>query len=96
MCTILDSKELEAKSYSDQTGKFPIRSASGNQYLFVLYHYDTNIIHAVLIKSRHAEHICSAWKECFATLKHHGEQPNLHILDNECLYEFKKSSHQKK
>ena len=55
MCTIIDSKELESKSYSDQTGRFPVRSTSGNQYIVMLYHYDTNSIHAVPIKSRHAD-----------------------------------------
>ena len=33
MCAIIDSKELESKSYSDQTGKFPVRLASGNQHI---------------------------------------------------------------
>lgn len=31
LCTVIDSAELKDKSYSDQTGKFPVRSASGNQ-----------------------------------------------------------------
>ena len=50
MCSIFDTEELNSKSYSDQTGKFPITSSRGNKYIFVLYHYDTNTIHAVPIK----------------------------------------------
>ena len=30
LCTITDSKELESKSYSDQTGCFPVKSTQGN------------------------------------------------------------------
>jgi len=32
-------------TFSDQTGKFPFKSLSGNQYLFVFYHYNSNYIH---------------------------------------------------
>ena len=31
LCSIIDSKDLQSKSYSDQTGKFPIKPVSGNQ-----------------------------------------------------------------
>lgn len=91
MCAIIDSKELESKSYSDQTGRFPVRSTSGNQYIFILYYYDTNSIHDVSIKSRHADVISAAWQKVFDTIQHHGEQPSLHILDNECAYDIKQS-----
>lgn len=70
--------------------------ASGNQYIFVLYHFDTNSIYALPIKYRHADQISAAWQKIFDTLQHHGGQPSLHILDNECSYDitqaFKKSN----
>ena len=91
MCSIMDSSELRSKSYSDQTGKFPIKSASGNQYIFVMYHYDTNSIHATPIKSRHTTHITEAWEKTFHLLKSHGEAPDIHILDNECSFEMKQA-----
>ena len=50
LCAIFDSNELASKSYSEQTGKFPIKSTQGNQYIFIIYHYDKNTIHAVTIK----------------------------------------------
>ena len=50
MCSILDTAELTPKSYSDQTGKFPVTSSRGNQYIFILYHFDTNTIHDVPLK----------------------------------------------
>ena len=86
LCAIFDSNELASKSYSDQTGKFPIKLSQGNQYVFVMYHYDTNTIHAVPIKSGHIENTVTVWKTTFDLLKIHGKTPNIHILDNECSY----------
>lgn len=31
-------------AYIDLTGRFPYRSARGNEYIFVAYHYDANAI----------------------------------------------------
>ena len=61
MCYIIDSSELSFKSSSDQTGKVPVRYASGNQYIFIFYYYDTYRIHVVPLKSRHASHIVESW-----------------------------------
>ena len=40
------------KIFTDQTGRFPIPSSTGNQYVFLLYDYDSNYIHAIAIKNR--------------------------------------------
>ena len=54
-----------------------------------MYHYDTNIIHTVPIRSRHAKCITDAWKSIFSILKTQGVAPNLHIFDNEYSYHLK-------
>ena len=36
-----------SKLYTDDTGKFPVRLRSGNQYIIVTYHCDSNAILAV-------------------------------------------------
>ena len=72
------------KSYSDQTGRFPVPSSRGNNYLFVLYNQDTNTIHPVAIQNRQAASIRDAWEETHKVLVHQGHPPDLHILDNEC------------
>jgi hypothetical protein len=77
------------KSYSDQTGRFPVPSSRGNNYLFVLYHYDTNTIHAVAIPNRQAASIRNAWEATHKKLLKQGHAPNLHILDNECSQDLK-------
>ena len=69
LCPIFDSNELTSKRCSDQTGKNPIKSLQGNQYIFVMYHYDNTKIHALPIKSRHIENIITAWQTTFEILK---------------------------
>jgi hypothetical protein len=77
------------KSYSDQTGQFPVLSSSGNHYLFVLYNQDTNYIHAVAIPNRKAATLRDAWETTHKLLIQQGHPPDLHILDNECSQELK-------
>ena len=90
MCHFFPNKSA-SKRYSNQTGKFPIKSSQSNQYVFMMYQYDTNTIHDVPIKSRHTENIVTAWQTTFDILKKHGEAPNIHILDNECSYYMKQA-----
>ena len=41
-----------SKLYTDDTGRFPVISRKGNQYIMVAYHCDTNAIMAVPFKSQ--------------------------------------------
>ena len=86
--TILHRNDV-LKSYSDQTGQFPIPSSSGNNYMFILYHQDTNTIHAVGIPNRKGPSIRDAWESTHRLLLHRGHAPELHILDNECSLDLK-------
>ena len=40
------------KLYTDDTGRFPVISRTGNQYILVAYHFYANAIMAVPFKSR--------------------------------------------
>jgi hypothetical protein len=75
--------------YSDQTGRFPVPSSRGNHYIFVLYHQDTNSIHAVAIPNRQAASIHTAWESIHKTLVYQGHAPQLRVLDNECSQALK-------
>ena len=44
--------EETGKVYTDQTGRFPVRSSAVNQYILVLYDYDSNAILTEAIKTR--------------------------------------------
>jgi hypothetical protein len=55
----------------------------------VLYHHDTNTIHAVAIPNQQAASIRHAWETTHKIVVAHGHAPNLHILDNECSQNLK-------
>jgi hypothetical protein len=50
--------EQTGKSYSDLTGRFPVRSERGNLYVLVVYLYDDNAILVEPIKNRGEAGIC--------------------------------------
>ena len=70
--------------YTDQTGKFVAPSSNGNNYLCVLYDYDSNAILAEPMPSRTGKSILTAYKALHAKLCAAGLRPQLHRLDNEC------------
>ena len=75
--------ETSERTYSDQTGAFPIQSSRGNKYIFIMYAYDANTIMVEPIKSRQAKTITEAWIKCHKQLNSSGYAPILHVLDNE-------------
>ena len=77
------TQEITGKTFSDQTGKFVCPSVSGNKYIFILYHYDSNSIHARAIPSRTKHQLLTAYKSIVQDLTKRGFKPRLHTLDNE-------------
>ena len=86
---IFVTSELSSKKYLDQTGKFSVTSNQDDKYICILYHYNTNSIDAVLIKSRHTHKITKAWEDVFSLLKKRGKALDIHILNNKCSFEMK-------
>ena len=80
---------LNRKIYSDQTGKFPYRLSRGNQYLLVMYDYDSNAIVFEPLKSRQTKEMTKAFQICCNKLKITPTENNLFILDNECSGDIK-------
>ena len=70
--------------YTDQTGKFVQPSSNGNNYLLILYDYDSNCILAEPLKSCTANAILGAYKMLHTQLCNAGLCPQLQCLDNEC------------
>ena len=46
--------ETTGKIYMDQTGRFPVTSSKGHQYILVLYDYDANAILTEALRNRTA------------------------------------------
>jgi hypothetical protein len=76
--------EMTGQVYANQTGKFTFPSSNGNNYLFILYDYDSNLILAEPMKSPCAQDIVTTYKTVHTKLCRAGLQPKLARLDNEC------------
>jgi Reverse transcriptase (RNA-dependent DNA polymerase) len=76
--------EPTGQIYTDQTGRFVTPSSNGNNYLVILYDYDSNSILAEPTKNKSAESILTAYKALHARLCAAGLRPQLQRLDNEC------------
>ena len=74
--------EPQNQIFSDLMGRMVIPSSNGNQYIFVLYDYDSNAILVTAIPNCQAKTI----KDAFAKLHRHlvlaGLRPKLQHLDN--------------
>jgi hypothetical protein len=90
----VDIQPITGKIYTDQTGRFMAPSSAGNEYVFILYEYDGNSIHAEAIKNRTAPELKRAYAKIVTLLKSRGLTPKMQILDNEAsklLQEYIKS-----
>ncbi len=67
---LIDNKEF-ARSYYDQTGRFPITSGRGNKYVFIFYDYDANAILATAIPNRQGSTISEAWTKTYSRSGQH-------------------------
>ena len=70
--------------HTDQTGKFVVASNSGNNYILVLYDYDSNSILVEPLRSRTGPCILAGYQVLHARLVAAGLRPKLQRLDNEC------------
>jgi Reverse transcriptase (RNA-dependent DNA polymerase) len=85
----LAAAEPKQVVYTDQTGRLPHPSASGNNYLLIAYDYDSNAILLRPIKNRTAEALTAAIADVHSTLTKGGCRPLFHRLDNECPQHLK-------
>ena len=79
----LDPKQPTGNSFSDLTGRFPIQSNRGTNYIFVLYDYDSNAILVRPLRNRSAHKIHRVFTSVHTYLVTCGLRPRLHTLDNE-------------
>jgi hypothetical protein len=80
----LDVPDATGKISTDQTGRFISPSSTGNNYILILYDYDSNAILAKAMPNRTATAILTAYKALHGDLVAAGRRPKLQRLDNEC------------
>ena len=86
----VDFKKETGIIATDQTGRFPVRVSSGNQYLMVVHVRDPNVILAIPIKNRSQTSLMQAYEMLYDRITTKGFTPMLHICNNECPSVFKK------
>jgi hypothetical protein len=80
-----------SKLFTDDTGRFLVRSQSGNQYIMVAYHCDSNTILAVPFKNRADKHCLIAYNSIMKCLKDCKLLVNLQVLDNKASKTYKQT-----
>ena len=78
----------QSKLYTDDTGRFPVKSRAGNQYIMVAYH-SSNLILAQPFASRKDKHRIAAYDAIMTKLKAANLDVDLQVLDNEASKEYK-------
>jgi hypothetical protein len=76
--------DITGQIYSDQTGRFPVTSSKGNQYIMIVYDYDSAAILAEPLKNRTEQELVRAYSKLHQHLTDRGLKPQLQKLDNEC------------
>ena len=70
--------------HQDSTGRFPITSLSGNEYIMVFYCEDSNYIHVEPYAFKAASSHTAAFDRGFKFFTTRGRTPRIQRLDNEC------------
>ena len=90
----MPSQELHIKVekirmfYTYDTGRFPVRSRSGNQYTMIAYHCGSNAIIAATFKSHANKNRQLAYGAIMQRIKDCSMLLDLQILDNEASTEY--------
>jgi hypothetical protein len=77
-----------SKLFTDDMGRFPVRSRSGNQYIMLAYHCDSNAILVEPFQSRSDRHRIPAYTRLMSRLQARGHTVDHQVLDNECSAEY--------
>eukprot|EP00804_Cyclotella_cryptica_P027241 CCRYP_014349-RA/>CCRYP_014349-RA protein AED:0.16 eAED:0.16 QI:0/0/0/1/1/1/3/0/1022 len=79
------------KIFTDDTGSFHPRARSGNQYIMIAFHADTNAILVRPFPNTHDVHHITACQDIHARLCNANCKPLVHILDNEASLAFRQA-----
>ena len=79
---IADADDMKNMIAMDLPGRYPITSASGNKYMFIMIDCDSNYIKALPMKSRETSEMIRCYRECYEFFKLAGFTSRLIRLDN--------------
>eukprot|EP00804_Cyclotella_cryptica_P028768 CCRYP_018720-RA/>CCRYP_018720-RA protein AED:0.37 eAED:0.37 QI:0/0/0/1/0/0.25/4/0/1148 len=79
------------KIFTDDTGRFHPRARSGNQYIMIAFHSDTNAILVRPFPTKHDVHRIAAYQDIHVRLCNANRKPMVHIMDNEASLAFRQA-----
>ena len=77
------------KLYTDNTGRLPVSSRHGNQYIMIAYHYDYNAILQLPFYTKKDTQRIAAYSSIMKRLKARGHSVNLQILNNKASADYR-------
>ena len=80
-----------SKIYTDDMVHFPVRSRSGNCYIMLAYHVDTNAILVSVFQSCNDRHRISAYNSIMLRLKYKGHSVDIQVLDDEASANYRRT-----
>jgi hypothetical protein len=80
-----------SKLFTNDTGHFPVRARSGNQYVMIAFHADGNLILQQAFESKSDCHCIAAYNTIMTCLAACGLSVDLQILDNEASSAYKEA-----
>jgi hypothetical protein len=80
-----------SRLYTDDTGRFPVRACSGNQYVMITFYTDGNLILQQAFKSKSDRHCSAAYNVIMTCLSGRGLLVDLQILNNEASMAYKEA-----
>ena len=78
----------EERNHMDATGRFPVVSHQGHQYMLIMYSEGSNYIKVVAMKDRTKQSYLHAHREGTAWFEQRGYAPTFQRMDNETSIEF--------
>ena len=80
-----------SKLFTNDTGRFPVRARSGNQYVMIAFHAGGNLILQQAFKTKSDRHRIAAYNSIMTRLAARGLSVDLQILDNEASLAHKEA-----
>jgi hypothetical protein len=77
--------------FTNNTGRFPVRAHSGNQYVMIAFHANGNLILQQAFKSKSDRHRIAAYNTIMTHLAACGLSVDLQILNNEASPTYKEA-----
>jgi hypothetical protein len=80
-----------SKLFTNDTGRFPTRALTGNQYVMIVFHVNSNLIFQQAFKSKSNCHCIAAYNTIMMHLVALGLSIDLQILDNKANATYKEA-----